>query len=806
MGSYLSTTSNKQIIPEPGSKFVQKYFSQKDLRLAEDLRKICNEKSKENDPCASAEIFHQMGLLYKTKSPDKISLIRSAALLNAAISRQPSNQQFKDDLQQFCTELLQTAGAEKMDADLMQISNQAAQMIKEMRDTAQQSLSVLENIPYDITIEEQKRLEVKKIHDIKLIQEEITQKYGDVMRYIAEKCIEIMGKKPCEFCIAAMGSLARSEVTPYSDFEHIILLEEGVKKRKKQEKVLEYFRWFSVIFNIIVINLKETIIPSVAIPSLNDVTKKGGDWFFDSYTTRGISFDGMMPFACKFPLGRAEKTKNKPWTTELIQTVSNMVKYLDQEEIIKNGYKIHQVICTTTLIYGSHTIYGLYTDQVKSSLQNNKESNHDLLKQQLKEDLKNFDVFENLNNLFGSSKCNIKRVVYRSTSIFIAALGQLYSIDKVSSFAIIQQLHENKIINDETAHLLSYAVAVSCQVRLSWYMNKQSQDDYVGEDEVFHVTDNPYSKLTDIVGRKSSVDYFIIASKLQKILRNDLDNLRCDITIDLKDKFEMLFLLGLYDQVISESKQFFEHKPRNASLDDEHCIKCLEALAYQRKDQIKESLSVWEQLDQQDIQDDICKGYVMVYKAKCLMELNRYQEALQQVDDIISKIHDLKVPERSKYIWLYYLHNTNGWCKQEMGQYQDAAKEYRESLKYFDLRYDQNQPVVKVNKERTLRNIGCCLYKLGDYDAAISEVKESLKICERNNVPVVDKCYSYGLLGKCHFAKAEYDTALTYFKTKLDLQLHNVRWGSCRNIAIIIFIGIAKVLIFLQADNNVQSL
>ncbi|CAK8687792.1 unnamed protein product [Clavelina lepadiformis] len=586
-----------------------------------------------------------------------------------------------------------------------------------------------------------------------------------------------MGKNPCEFCIAAMGSLARSEVTPYSDFEHIILLEEGVKKRKKHEKPLEYFRWFSVIFNIIVINLKETIIPSVAIPSLNNVTKKGGDWFFDSYTTRGISFDGMMPFACKFPLGRTEKTKNKPWTTELIQTVSDMVKYLDKEEIIKNGYKIHQVICTTTLIYGSHNIYGLFTDQVKSSLQNNKESNHDLLKQQLKEDLKNFDAINNLNNLFASSKCNIKRVVYRSTSIFIAALGQLYSIDKASSFAIIQQLHENKKINDETAHLLSYAVAISCQVRLSWYMNKQSQDDYVGENEVYHVTDNPYSKLTDIVGRKSSVDYFIIANSLQQVLRNDLDNLRCDITIDLKDKFKMLFLLGLYDQVISESKRFFEHKPGNASLDDEHCIKCHKAFAYHRKDQIKKSLSMWEQLDQQDVQDGKWKGYVMVCKAECLMKLNRHQEALQQVDDVISKIHDLKVPQQHQYEWLRSLHDINGRCKQKMGQNQDAVKEYRESLKYLDLRHDQNQPVVKLSKERTLRNIGWCLYELGDYDAAISEAKESLEICEQNNLPVEDKVNSYGLLGICHFAKAEYDTALTYFKTELDLRLHNVPRG-----------------------------
>ncbi|CAK8687833.1 unnamed protein product [Clavelina lepadiformis] len=223
-----------------------------------------------------------------------------------------------------------------------------------------------------------------------------------------------------------------------------------------------------------------------------------------------------------------------------------------------------------------------------------------------------------------------------------------------------------------------------------------------------------------------------------------------------------------------ESKQFFEYKPGNASLDDEHCIKCHEALAYHRKDQIKESLSVWEQLDQQDVQDGIWKGYVMVEKARCLMKLNRHQEALQQVDDVISKIHDLKVSEQKRYHWLHELHGVNGRCKQQMGQYQDAVKEHREELKYLDLRHDQNKPAVKVSKERTLHNIGWCLYELGDYDAAISEVQESLEICERNNVPVEDKGDSYWLLGNCHFTKAEYDAALTYFKTELDLRLRNV--------------------------------
>ena len=31
-----------------------------------------------------------------------------------------------------------------------------------------------------------------------------------------------MGEAPCEYAIVGMGSLAREEITAYSDFEHII--------------------------------------------------------------------------------------------------------------------------------------------------------------------------------------------------------------------------------------------------------------------------------------------------------------------------------------------------------------------------------------------------------------------------------------------------------------------------------------------------------------------------------------------------------------------------------------------------------
>ena len=150
-----------------------------------------------------------------------------------------------------------------------------------------------------------------------------------------------MGEAPFAFAIAGMGSLARKEITPYSDFEHIILLPNRVNTgHESYEQNLEYYRWFSVIFHTIVINLQETILPSVAISSLNDKSSNLGNWFYDGYTPRGIAFDGMMLHACKFPLGRQEWTNNKPWKTELIKPIDEMLKYLESEESLKNGYHL----------------------------------------------------------------------------------------------------------------------------------------------------------------------------------------------------------------------------------------------------------------------------------------------------------------------------------------------------------------------------------------------------------------------------------------------------------------------------------
>ena len=90
-----------------------------------------------------------------------------------------------------------------------------------------------------------------------------------------------------------------------------------------------------MIFHIVVLNLQETIVPSLNIASLNGNDSSLGDWFYDDVTPRGISFDGMMPHACKFPLGRQQHTKNLQFSTELIKPVSEMLEYLTSDADLK---------------------------------------------------------------------------------------------------------------------------------------------------------------------------------------------------------------------------------------------------------------------------------------------------------------------------------------------------------------------------------------------------------------------------------------------------------------------------------------
>ena len=136
--------------------------------------------------------------------------------------------------------------------------------------------------------------------------EDIQGMYVRLMSALVLECENHLGRPPCDYTVMALGSVARIEATPYSDLEFAILHAGSFED-------IHYFRVLCYLLQMKVINLGETILPSLAIKELNNFqSKKPSDnWFYDSATPRGISFDGAMPWASKTPLGRLATERNQ---------------------------------------------------------------------------------------------------------------------------------------------------------------------------------------------------------------------------------------------------------------------------------------------------------------------------------------------------------------------------------------------------------------------------------------------------------------------------------------------------------------
>ena len=150
----------------------------------------------------------------------------------------------------------------------------------------------------------------------------------------------------------------------------------------------------------------------------------------------------MMVHACKFPLGRQETTENKPWKTELIQPVNKMLSYLSSEESLKNGYRLSDVLTKTCFVYGNKNIFEDSQQGVNRKLERDFEDGtaYENIRNELSEDLAKFAIRSSVLNLKSEDKLNTKCVIYRSSTLFVSALGKLNNICACSSFGIIEEL------------------------------------------------------------------------------------------------------------------------------------------------------------------------------------------------------------------------------------------------------------------------------------------------------------------------------------------------------------------------------
>ena len=685
-------------------------FTQQEEMLLQELKVNCKDDGREVDPQISVPIFHQLGRLYLERS--KISstiermtcLIRCAVLLNAALVRARDNTNvIKQDLKQLHQHLLKSAEVKRKDVDLCKKAEKVKILVEKMRMHVNKELCKVTKVKAHDSETKMCEQELNKVEAIKSLQNKITGDYTEIMANLAEDCRQIMGEAPCTFAIVGMGSLSRKEITPFSDFEHVIVLDS--KFDGKNEEILNYFRWYSVIFQIILVDLGETIIPRV----FNETNSKFGTWFYDDVTKSGVSFDGTFPWACKYPLGRQQLTKDKGWKTELIKSVPDMLKYLNSDEILKNGYHLGDILTKICYVYGDQSLYQEFNTGLNDILtKQNEDLKHEVLKQ-IQHDLENFAVRSVLLKITDESKYNVKKDVYRVTTLFVSALGRLNNITACSCFDIIRQLAETNEMSDYAKHHLMYAIALACEIRLRWYMINDRQRDYING------TVDATSKFLEIIGETSAVSYFQIAYALQ-----------CDISkrFDLKKghfySHPDLLNISIYSSFKSTKNvdnciSTFEVNPKEQRLlDFDSCMKMLKI-----NPQHKQS----ETPTGSEREKRLCGKFYLIGLE--LLEMNKLIDAREYFEKALKikqRLSSNIAVDRSVADTLHEI----GRCLFYMNKLTDAIEYLEKALKI--KQKISNNVEAERGMAHTMQEIGRCLMNMNKLSDAKEYLEKALKI------------------------------------------------------------------------------
>ncbi|CAH1252190.1 Hypp9230 [Branchiostoma lanceolatum] len=427
------------------------------------------------DRCKEAECLCRLGDVYvqrgkRTKEGRKFT--QAAALYNAAMARTDKNKHSMtnrlQEIEQWFLHYTANVQTKPVPSDSV---IRHKKRLEETRMRAKSQLDVIDqqHNPYQYDEDDPVMItvEAERAEAVKALFKNIAKDRQVFIEDLVNGCIAILGPPPCKYAFIGMGSQATELVTPYSDLEFAILIEEG----NDSDVTRRYFLNLTHYLHLKVINLGETILPSMAIPSLNDFPEK--DWFFDSVTPRGFTFDGFMPWASKTPFGR-DQTKTKP-PVSLIQTPAEMAKFQRRDVSVAEGYHLSDILRRVVFLTGEEALVTEYMTKLKeiitgdllSRFQSRLSAAHILW-----ESREQISTFEPTGQLL-----NVKKDIYRFPGIAIEVLALCCQITLASTWDVINELKQiGKIHEEDATHLLVLA-SISAELRLRTYFSNGGQQD-----------------------------------------------------------------------------------------------------------------------------------------------------------------------------------------------------------------------------------------------------------------------------------------------------------------------------------------